>query len=254
MSTPERETKKPVPPLILGSKPKPKYLSFLGYFYFPALFLFLLFFISYLLGVGSANLGKDFEIDWKKVEQTVMDVIKMINPEKVSIKTSRGTMQVSQSELLNSLRSNRPDRRSWAAWWLRKFPDEKSVKALIRSSKDKSPKVRATSVDSLGLIRTPKAYPVFIKGLSDSSVQVRAFSVTGLGDLRDKRAVPLLVQQLQAEPTNEGEIISRILDSLGKIGDPQTAPIVRSYIDNQDQSIQRYARGALKKLEKNRSP
>jgi hypothetical protein len=95
---------------------------------------------------------------------------------------------------------------------------------------------------------------VFVEGLSDSSVDVRAYSASGLGDLRDRRAIPLLVKQLQAEPANDAEIISRILDALGKIGDPETAPVVRAYTDNRDPSVRRYAKLALKKLEAQPNP
>ncbi|MHC5080910.1 MAG: HEAT repeat domain-containing protein [Planctomycetota bacterium] len=88
------------------------------------------------------------------------------------------------------------------------------VKALVRLSGDKDPKVRAAALDSLGALKVPEGLEAARKALSEKIWQVRAAAIVALGKSGDLKEVENLIAVLEAEEGRLREDADRVLQAL----------------------------------------
>ena len=89
--------------------------------------------------------------------------------------------------------------------------------ALMGSTRDRSPGVRARAAVALGQIRAPGAYERLVELLSDSVPDVRESAVNGFRWLGDERAIPVIKELLKAEEGRRvRDMASRTLQELSR--------------------------------------
>lgn len=120
------------------------------------------------------------------------------------------------------------------------------------------PKVKAEAVRAIGLTGGHEAGDLLIKGLRDGDENARILCIRWLGRLQVTRAVTRLVAMLEEkEPGGEGlKVKKEIIESLGRIGDPETYDILAKYAGRQKfffktewQELNRVAQEAMKRLQ-----
>jgi HEAT repeat protein len=78
--------------------------------------------------------------------------------------------------------------------------DAKIINKLLQIAEgDENYLVRASAIDALGLVATPRAIPILLKSLSDPQFQVRSSAATALANIGDKKVLPYLREALKKE-------------------------------------------------------
>lgn len=106
---------------------------------------------------------------------------------------------------------------------------------LERALQHHHPKVRAEAIRAVGLTGGYEAGSLLIKGLRNPDERTRILCIRWLGRLEVTRATPRLVAMLEEkEPGGESLSVKKeILESLGKIKDPETYEVLRKYAGRQ---------------------
>lgn len=129
------------------------------------------------------------------------------------------------SSLIEALKDENPQVRSYAALALGEIRDKKAVEPLMEILDDPSPEVRRNAAYSLGEIGDIKAVEPLIELLKDEDVEVVRFTVIALGLLKDPRATEPICEVMDrddARTQHEGnpDIRHQAIYALEEIGDP----------------------------------
>lgn len=129
------------------------------------------------------------------------------------------------SSLIEALKDENPQVRSFAAIALGEIRDKKAVEPLIEVLDDPSPEVRMNAAYSLGEIEDVKAVEPLIKLLKDENGEVVRFTVIALGLLKDPRATEPICEIMDRDDArihheDNPDIRQQAVYALGEIGDP----------------------------------
>jgi len=100
--------------------------------------------------------------------------------------------------------------------WVRKFNSTDADKRL-------------EGIKSIGESKDERAVEYLLQGLGDPDLRVKAKAIDALGNVRATEATPVLIQQLFLRSTAPS-VKTRILASLGKIGDPRAAAPIAEFL------------------------
>jgi HEAT repeat protein len=128
--------------------------------------------------------------------------------------------------LIEALKDDNPQVRSFAALALGEIRDKKAMKPLLEILADPSPKVRMNVAYSLGEIGAVEAVEPLIKLLKDEDGEVVRMTVIALGLLKDPRATEPICKVMDRDDANvrhedNPNIRYEALIALGEIGDPR---------------------------------
>jgi HEAT repeat protein len=113
------------------------------------------------------------------------------------------------------------------------------VRDLVAALQDPEPAVRGAAATAIGKIGTTEDGKALIALLGDESTPVRNRTLHALGVLRVKEAGPVLRQLY--ESNRRREFGQRILATLSRIGDPESADLFRELIQDTDPDKKRLA-------------
>jgi HEAT repeat protein len=143
-------------------------------------------------------------------------------------------------ELISGLSSHDPKIRWNAAANLGIMRCEESVPYLIKSLKnDEMPQVRMLAAWSLGRIGTSEALSPLIEALEDDAVDVKTLSIWAIGELRQKEGAAAL--EKIGEVSKETGTLQLCLESLGKIHNYSSVPVIAGLLKNPDPHIRKEA-------------
>lgn len=143
------------------------------------------------------------------------------------------------SPLIEALKDENPQVRSFAALALGEIRDTKAVEPLIEILDDPSPEVRMNAAYSLGQIGDVKAVEPLIKLLKDENGEVVRFTVIALGLLKDQRATEPICEVMDRDDArirNEDnpDIRQEAVNALGEIGDPSCIDTLLGLLDDKE--------------------
>lgn len=213
----------------------------------------------------------------KESSQTVKDLISKIKgkDDEERMKASKELMDKGQeaiSPLIDLLKSE-DEKPHTTAVGLLACIGRPAVEHLIEALKSSNAFQRTGAVSALGKIGDKRAVEPLIPLVDDRDSTVRAFTVEALGDLGDKRAVPVLIKAVDDRQTRQqafcalekigapsvdeltsllksdnSNIRSMTVESLGRIGDKKAAGPVAELLKDKDEDIVKVSITALGNL------
>ncbi len=115
------------------------------------------------------------------------------------------------------------------------FEDERVPEILNRGLDTEKRKVRESIAKSLIFLDREKSIPLLEKALKDSSPWVRYYGVKSLVFQNPSNLFEILNSLLKKEDTNLVKVI--VVESLGKLGDKKSIPILKSLLDSKDKDL-----------------
>ncbi|HEY3362704.1 MAG TPA: HEAT repeat domain-containing protein [Methanosarcina sp.] len=141
--------------------------------------------------------------------------------------------------LIEALKDENPQVRSFAALALGEIRDKKAVEPLIEILNDLSPEVRMNAAYSLGEIGDVKAVEPLLKLLKDENGEVVRFTVIALGLLKDPRATEPICEVTDRDDArirheDNTDIGQEAVYALGEIGDPGCIDTLLDLLDDKE--------------------
>lgn len=151
------------------------------------------------------------------------------------------------AEVLEKLKSEDADERRMAAGRLGQFRDPRAAPALLAALSDKSPLVRQSAADSLGLLTWREAVPKLSEMLvKDSEPAVRQQAAISLSYMSDPRAGPALAEALKDE--NQA-VCYAALHTLGVLKYLPAEEQIFALLSSRDTNMRRGAIAALGQMQ-----
>ncbi len=104
-----------------------------------------------------------------------------------------------------------------------------SIDDFVRQLESDDPEKRLEAVKSLETSKEKKAIEYLVQALGDQDMRVKAKAIDALGNLRATDSTPVLIQHLFLRNTDT-DVKNRILASLGKIGDANSAAPIAEFL------------------------
>jgi len=125
---------------------------------------------------------------------------------------------------------------------------EVSIDTAVKQLSSDDPDVRLEGVKALAGSHDSQAIDALVKAVGDHDVRVQVKAIQELGDARAREATLVLTQQLLLHST-DANMHQLLLASLGKIGDPTSAPalmeFLRRHLDTATRATAIYALGDI---------
>ncbi|AKB52171.1 Phycocyanin alpha phycocyanobilin lyase [Methanosarcina barkeri str. Wiesmoor] len=141
--------------------------------------------------------------------------------------------------LIEALKDENPQARSYAALALGEIRDKKAVEPLIEVLDDPSPEVRMNAAYSLGEIGDLKAVEPLIELLKDENGEVVRLTVIALGLLKDPRATEPICEVMDRDDArirheDNPDIRQQAVYALAEIGDPGCIDTLLGLLDDKE--------------------
>lgn len=153
-------------------------------------------------------------------------------------------------KLTNSLGSNNPRSRSWAAVTL-SMMGEGAIDALSEALTDDNPTTRMYAAWALGLSLRPDAVAPLLDAIEDVEMAVRAATTVALGHLGDSRSVGRLIFALRDPHWLVREGAAR---ALGTAGDRRAIEHLQLLLKDSDERCRRAAADAIANIDRGAGP
>lgn len=125
---------------------------------------------------------------------------------------------------------------------------EVSTDTAVKELSSDDPDKRLEAVKALATSHDSKAIDALVKAVGDSDVRVQAKAIQELGDARAREATLVLTEKLLLH-SSDANMQQLLLASLGKIGDPGSAPAImeflRRHLDTATRATAIYALGDI---------
>jgi HEAT repeat protein len=123
-----------------------------------------------------------------------------------------------------------------------------SVENATKQLASDAPDTRLAGVKALANANNSQAVAALIKAVGDPDIRVQAKAIQELGDARAREATLVLTQQLLLH-SSDAKMQQLLVASLGKIGDPTSAPalmeFLRRHLDATTRATAIYALGDI---------
>lgn len=114
-----------------------------------------------------------------------------------------------------------------------------SLRDLVGALQDPEPSVRGAAAAAIGKLGGSEQGRALIALLADDQTAVRVQALHAIGKLRIKEAAPALREMYEANRKKDLGI--RVLEALGRVGDPSQADLFRELLTDSDATRQRLA-------------
>ncbi len=153
--------------------------------------------------------------------------------------------------LIETLKSDHPEVRIFAAKELVKIKDPSIIDALINAISDKQEEVRIEVVHALGEINDERVVKPLIYVLNDESPAVREKAAKSLGKLGKQEAVEALISTLNRN--GNLSILCSAIEALGQIGDKKAVESLITFLNHTEPKVRECTAAALGKLHDTRA-
>lgn len=151
------------------------------------------------------------------------------------------------TELMISIMFEQQGRRSWeAAIILTERHDARSIQAMVQMLTSRHPVLGQVAAEALAAYGS-QHLDTLIEALAHCTYLTQIAIIGALERIGDRRAVPPLIRFLQT--IEQQVLLYTTIRALGVLGDQESIPVIRRFVNHENSHVAKHARLALQLLE-----